>query len=101
VLWINTNLKDIQVPCDQPIYIMCDNKSAINLSKNLVQHSKNKNNPIKYHFLREQFQDQVVKLEYVPPKENIADIFTNPLLREYFEYFRDNLGVLPTSHSNV
>jgi hypothetical protein len=53
VLWIKTNLKDIQVPCDQPISIMCDNTSAINLSKNPIQHSKTKHIPIKYHFLRE------------------------------------------------
>jgi hypothetical protein len=57
VLWIKTNLKDIQFPCDQPISIMCDNTSAINLSKNHVQHSKTKHIPIKYHFLKEQVQD--------------------------------------------
>jgi hypothetical protein len=33
VLWINTNLKEIQVPCNQLVSIMCDNTSAINLSK--------------------------------------------------------------------
>jgi hypothetical protein len=101
VLWIKTNLKDIQVPYDQHVSIMCDNTSAINLSKNLVQHSKTKHIPIKYHFLREQVQDWVVKLEYVPSKEKIADIFTKPLPRDSFEYFREKLGVLPTLHSNV
>jgi hypothetical protein len=52
VLCIKNNLKDIQVPCDQPISIMCENTSVIYLSKNLVQHSKTKNIPIKYHFIR-------------------------------------------------
>jgi hypothetical protein len=97
VLWIKNNLKDIQVPCDQPVSIMCDNTSAINLSKNHVQHSKTKHIPIKYHFLREQVQDQVVKLEYVPSKEKIADIFTKPLPREPFEYLRQKLGVISSS----
>jgi hypothetical protein len=76
---------------------MCDNTSAINISKNLVQHSKTKHIPIKYHFLREQVQDQVVKLEYVPSKEKIADIFTKPLPRESFEYLRQRLGVISSS----
>jgi hypothetical protein len=53
VLWIKKNIKDIQVPCDQPVSILCDNTIDINLSKNLVQHSKTKNIPIKNHFLRE------------------------------------------------
>jgi hypothetical protein len=101
VLWIKTNLKDIQFPFEQPFSIMCDNASSINLSKNLVQHSKTKHIPIKYHFLREHVQDPVVKLEYVPFKDKIADIFTKPLPRDSFDYFREKLGVLPTPHSNV
>jgi hypothetical protein len=67
---------------------MCDNTSAINLSKNHVQHSKIKNIPIKYHFLRDQFQDQVVKLEYVPSKEKFAYIFMKSLPRDSFEYLK-------------
>ena len=50
--------------------------------------------PIKYHFLREQAQDQKIKLEYVNSKEKIADIFTKPLPREAFENLRDKLGVI-------
>ena len=40
--------------------------------------------PIKYHFLREQVIEQKVKLEYVPSKEQVADILTKPLPRETF-----------------
>jgi hypothetical protein len=80
VLWIITNLKDVQVPCDQPVTIMCDNTSVINISKNHVQHYKTKHIPIKYHFLKEKVHDQVVKLVYVPFEEKIVDIFTKPLL---------------------
>jgi hypothetical protein len=75
---------------------MCAITSAINLSKNPIQHSKTKDIPIKYHFIREWFQDQVVKLEHVPSKENITNIFTKTLTRDSFEYLRENLGVLPT-----
>jgi hypothetical protein len=88
VLWIIKNLKDIQVPCDKPVTIVCDNTSVIDISKNHVQHSKTKHIPIKYLFLIEQVQDQVVKLEYVPSKEQIADIFTKPLPRESFKSLR-------------
>jgi hypothetical protein len=43
----------------------CNNTSAINISKNLVMHSKTKHIPIKYHFLREHVAKQSVKLEYI------------------------------------
>ena len=37
---------------------------------------------------------KIVKLEYVPTKEQTTDIFTKPLAREPFEYLRDRLGVV-------
>ena len=84
----------MKVSFDEPISIKCDNKSAISISKNPVLHSKTKHIPIKYHFLREQVAQKVVKLEYVPTKEQTADIFTKPLAREPFEDLRDKLGVV-------
>ena len=73
--------------------MLCDNTSAISISKNLVMHSKTKHIPIKYHFLREQVNDKNVKLEYVPTKEQIADMFTKPFPKDAFEYLRQRLGV--------
>ena len=81
-------MEDIQVKYDEPIPILCDNNSAINISKNPVMHSKTKHIPIKFHFLREQVIEKNIKLEYVETKEQIADIFTKPLPRETFEYLK-------------
>eukprot|EP00253_Pinus_taeda_P002563 PITA_02563 len=69
VLWMMQTLQDIQITCTPPISILCDNTSAINISKNSVMHSKTKHIPIKYHFLHEKVLEQKVKLEYVPSKE--------------------------------
>lgn len=66
------------------ISIMCDNTSAINISKNIVMHSKTKNIPIKFHFLREQVLANDSRLEYMATKDQLVDIFTKPLSREPF-----------------
>eukprot|EP00253_Pinus_taeda_P013522 PITA_13522 len=97
LLWMMKTLQDFQITCTPPISILCDNTSAINISKNPFMHSKTKHIPIKYHFLREQVLEQKVKLEYVPSKEQVADIFTKPLPRETFEYLRQKLGVVDAS----
>ena len=97
LLWMMKTLQDIQITCTPPISILCDHTSAINISKNPIMHSKTKHIPIKYHFLREQVLEQNVKLEYVPSKEQVADIFTKPLPRETFEYLRQKLGVVDAS----
>ena len=88
LLWMMQTSQDIQITYTPPISILCDNTSAISISKNPVMHSKTKHIPIKYHFLREQVLEQKVKLEYVPSKEQVANIFTKPFPREKFKYLR-------------
>eukprot|EP00253_Pinus_taeda_P001492 PITA_01492 len=97
LLWMMQTLQDLQITCTPPISIYFYNTSAISISKNPVMHSNTKHIPIKYHFLREQVLEQKVKLEYVPSKEQAADILTKPLPRETFEYLRQKLGVVDAS----
>jgi hypothetical protein len=96
VLWMKQNLTDIQVEYDEPIPIYCDNTSAINISKNLMIHSKMKHIPIKYHFLREQVVENNIRVEYVGTKKQATYIFTKPLPWEAFEYLRQIIEVIYT-----
>ena len=79
------------------VILYCDNTSYINISKNLVMHTKTKHSAIKYHYLRELVQDKEVKMEYVNTKEQIVDIFKKPLSKDAHEYIRGKLGVIPLS----
>ena len=62
-------------------------------SKNSVFHDKSKHIEIKYYYIRDMLQRGVVKLQYVATDEQIVDVFTKPLARVKFEYFREKLGV--------
>jgi hypothetical protein len=64
--------------------------------KNPVMHSKKNHIPIKYHFLWEHVTEKNIRVEYVGTKEQVANIFTQPLPREDFEYLRQRLGVIST-----
>ena len=61
------------------IKIKCDNTSAINLSKNLIQHSRTKHIDIRHHFLRDHIQNSDISLEFIDINNQLADIFTKPL----------------------
>ena len=79
------------------VTLYCDDTSAINISKNIVMHTKTKHIAINYHYLRELVQDKEVKMEYVNTKEKIVDIFTKALPKDSHEYLRGKLGVIPQS----
>jgi hypothetical protein len=93
VLWMIQTLADLEVKYIAPIPNHCDNTNAISVSKNLVFHSKTKNIPIKYHFLREQVTINVDSFHYIPSKDHIVDIFTKPLAKDQFEYLRQKFGM--------
>ena len=46
--------------------VYCDNSSAIDISKNPIQHSKTKLIEIRYHFIRDLVERKIVALEYIP-----------------------------------
>ena len=96
VEWMKQTLQYIKVICEEPIVIHCDNTSAISFSKNLVQHSKAKHIPIKYHYLRKQAASKNIILKYIPTWEKVADIFTKPLNIDMFDHLRQKLGVIPS-----
>ena len=81
-------LSDLGIQVSKPISIMCDNMSAIQLSKNLVMHSCTKHVAIKLHFLSDKVLNNEFKLIYVPTQGQVADIFTKALPRESFEQLR-------------
>ena len=76
------------------ITILCDNKEAIDLSKNPVQHSRTKHIEIRHHFLRDNVQKGNISIEKVSSEDNIADILTKPLKREPFNLLRLGLGLM-------
>ena len=64
LLWMKKLLHEYGIPQDT-MCVFYDNTSAINLSKNPVQHSKSKHIEIHYHFIRDLMEDKVVCLEFI------------------------------------
>ncbi|GKC26206.1 hypothetical protein Tco_1033500 [Tanacetum coccineum] len=71
----------------------CDSKSVIALCCNNVQHSRSKHIDIRYHFIKEQVENRVVRLYFVRTAYQLVDIFTKALCRERIEFLIDKLGM--------
>ncbi|GKC30006.1 retrovirus-related pol polyprotein from transposon TNT 1-94 [Tanacetum coccineum] len=92
-LWMKQALIDYDIRLDD-VLIMCDNKGAINLSKNPVQHSWTKHIEIHHHFLQDNVQKGHISIEKASSVDNIADILTKPLKNESFNCLRFGLGMM-------
>ena len=93
LLWMQKLLHDYGI-CQEHLTIYCDNTSAINISKNPVQHSRTKHIEIRHHFIRELVEDGNLTLEFIHTDDQKADLFIKPLESKRFEFFRQNIGVI-------
>ncbi|GJR02356.1 retrovirus-related pol polyprotein from transposon TNT 1-94 [Tanacetum coccineum] len=92
-LWMKQALVDYDVKLNnEPV--LCDNKGAIDLSKNPVLHSRSKHIEIRHHFLRDNVQKGNISIEKVASEDNIADILTKLLKREPFNLLRLGIGIM-------
>ena len=84
------------------VTLYLDNKAAMDLTVSTKHHSRLKHIDIRFHFVREAYQSQVIDLSYVRTQDQIADIFTKPLAISQFVKFRqllqieDRRGITPS-----
>ncbi|GKC96744.1 hypothetical protein Tco_1162186 [Tanacetum coccineum] len=92
ILWMRSQLTDYGFQFNKiPLYY--DNKSAIALCCNNVQHSIAKHIDVRYHFIKEKVQNGIVELYFVRTEYQLADIFTKLLPRERFNFLIKKLGM--------
>nr|GFB15593.1 hypothetical protein [Tanacetum cinerariifolium] len=100
ILWIRSQLIDYRLDFNKiPLY--CDNRSAIALCYNNVQHSRSKHIDIRHHFIREQVERGVVELYFVTTNYQLADIFTKALPRQRFKFILSRLGMKNMSSTTL
>ena len=93
VLWVRNQLKDFSIRYEN-ILIFCDNTSAINLSKNPIQHSRSKHIEIKHHFITDHVNKKEIELIFVDTENQLADIFTKPLVEDRFNFIKEKLHII-------
>ena len=93
LLWMQKLLLSYGI-YQEHLTIYCDNTSAINISKNLVQHSQTKHIEIRHHFIQELVEDGTLTLKFIHTDDQKADLFTKPFDRKRFEFLRQNIGVI-------
>jgi transposase InsO family protein len=93
-MWLRYLLTELGISQRKPTVIHCDNKGAIRLALNPGTHQRTKHIDIKHHFIRELIDRNVIVLEYVQSRMQLADVFTKGLPKPRHTENSEELGLV-------
>lgn len=73
--------------------LYCDNKAAISIAHNLVQHYRIKHIEVDKHFIKEKLESCLSCVPYIPTIEQTADILTKGLQKKLFDFLVIKLAI--------
>lgn len=60
LLWLKIILEDLRIKSDAPMRLYCDNKSAISIAHNPVQHDRTKHIEVDRYFIKEKLDSGLI-----------------------------------------
>jgi hypothetical protein len=93
VLWMRILLMELGLFKGTPLMLYCDNKAAIDIANNPVQHDRTKHVEIDRHFIKEKLESGIICMPYVNSSNQVADILTKGLPEKYFSIFSSKMGL--------
>jgi hypothetical protein len=85
LLWLRKILVELGMNPKKEMKLYCDNKAAIDISHNPVQHDIIKHIEVDRHFIKEKLDSHIISLSFVRFVEHIADILTKAVTSKQFE----------------
>ena len=92
MLWMKEFLQELGLKQENYV-VHCDSQSAIHLCKNPMFHSKSKHIDVRYHWIRNVFEEKQLQLQKIHTDDNGADMLTKTLPKERQEICRQLVGM--------
>ena len=80
-VWQRAILAQAGVTTGQPMLILTDNQGAMALAKNPNHHQRSKHIDVRYHYVRRQVAEHIIRLDYIATADQAADQLTKPLTK--------------------
>ena len=90
-LWIKNLFKELHIELILPIMLMSDNKSAISMIHDPIQHELTKHIDMDRNFIKERIEEGTLCTPYIPSECNYADMFTKGLTKPHLTSFLSKL----------
>ena len=73
--------------------VFCDNKAAIDISHNRVQHDQTKHMEVDRHFIKQNLEAKIIRFLFVKFEDQLADILTKAVCSRSFYNSHGKLGI--------
>ncbi|XP_070012283.1 uncharacterized mitochondrial protein AtMg00810-like [Nicotiana sylvestris] len=94
LMWMKGLLEELRNKVKEHIHLHYDSKAALQIAANPIFHEKIKQIEIDCHFVREKIKEGMVTTNYIPTKQQMADLMTKGLGATQRKLLFDKLGVL-------
>ncbi|KAM5588526.1 hypothetical protein ABKV19_006802 [Rosa sericea] len=94
LLWLRNLLRDLGFKLKSAMQLYCDNKAAIDISQNPIQHDRTKHVEVDRHFIKEKLDAKIISFPFVPTEEKLADVLTKGVSRKAFYDSLSKLGMV-------
>ena len=94
LLWIRNILRDLGIEYATPMNLYCDNKAAIQIAQNHVQHDHTKHVEVDRHFIKENLDEKIIQFPFIQSESQLADMLTKAVLGKAFHGIIDKLGMI-------
>lgn len=93
LLWLKKLLTELGYCPQREMELFCDNKAAIDISHNPVQHDRTKHVEIDRHFIKENLDAKVIRIPFVKSEDQLADVLTKAVAARLFQSCLAKLGL--------
>ncbi|RVW24916.1 Retrovirus-related Pol polyprotein from transposon RE1 [Vitis vinifera] len=84
LLWLKRLLTEIGFAPKSEMNLFCDNKAAIDISHNPVQHDRTKHVEVDRHFIKYNLETNTIRFPFVKSEDQLADILTKAVSSKDF-----------------
>jgi hypothetical protein len=93
LLWLKRLFTEIGFAPNCEMDLFCDNKAAIDISHNPVQHDRTKHVEIDRHFIKQNLEDKTIRFPFIKSEDHLADVLTKAVCSKTFYNSLDKLGM--------
>ena len=91
LIWLKRLLTEIGFAPSSEMDLFCDNKAAIDIAHNLIQHDHTKHVEVDRNFIKQNLEEKVIRFPFIQFEDQLADILIKAIFGKVFYNSLDKL----------